>query len=111
MTLRIEGFKESVIEIPSADGPIHISCQTAGSGPPFLLLHGFPQTKAIWRHIAPKLSAAVQCCFSGSSRLWRLIKAGSVKRDHSTYSKRAMAADQYAVMQAARASNILSPGP
>jgi len=56
MTYLIEGFTDSIITVPSPDGPIEIACQTAGSGPALLLLHGFPQTKAIWRHIAPVLA-------------------------------------------------------
>ena len=98
MSLLIEGFKESVIEVPSADGPIHISCQTAGSGPPLLLLHGFPQTKAIWRHIAPKLAKKFSVVLT-DLRGYGASSKPFGQADHSTYSKRAMAADQYAVMQ------------
>jgi haloacetate dehalogenase len=98
MTLRIEGFKESVIEIPSADGPIHISYQTAGSGPPILLLHGFPQTKAIWRHIAPKLAKQFNVVLA-DLRGYGASSKPAGQGDHSTYSKRAMAADQHALMQ------------
>ncbi len=47
MTYLIEGFKNSIITVSSPDGPIDIACQTAGSGPALLLLHGFSQTKAI----------------------------------------------------------------
>ncbi len=39
-------------------GPIRISHDLQGSGPPLLLLHGFPQTRAMWRRIAPRLSDA-----------------------------------------------------
>jgi haloacetate dehalogenase len=98
MTLRIEGFKESVIEIPSDDGLIHISCQTAGSGPPILLLHGFPQTKAIWRHIAPTLAKQFNVVLA-DLRGYGASSKPAGQGDHSTYSKRAMAADQHALMQ------------
>ena len=99
MTLRIEGFKESVIEIPSADGPIHISCQTAGRGTPILLLHGFPQTKAIWRHIAPQLAKQFNVVLA-DLRGYGASSKPAGQGDHSTYSKRSMAADQHALMQA-----------
>lgn len=33
-----------------------IAYATAGSGPPLLLLHGFPQTHAMWHAIAPSLA-------------------------------------------------------
>lgn len=33
-----------------------LTCSIGGSGPPLLLLHGFPQTRAMWAHIAPHLA-------------------------------------------------------
>ncbi len=33
-----------------------VSWSAGGSGPPLLLLHGFPQTRAMWAHIAPALA-------------------------------------------------------
>lgn len=99
MSYVIEGFKESIVTVPSVDGPIEIACQTAGSGPALLLLHGFPQTKAIWRHIAPELAkrfSVVATDLRGYGASSKPVGAP----DHSTYSKRAMAADQHAVMQA-----------
>ena len=33
-----------------------IHCEFGGSGPPLLLLHGYPQTHAIWHRIAPRLA-------------------------------------------------------
>jgi haloacetate dehalogenase len=38
------------------DGPI--AYETFGDGPPLLLLHGFPQTRAMWARIAPALADA-----------------------------------------------------
>lgn len=35
-----------------------IAYEVAGNGPPLLLLHGFPQTKAMWRPLVPALSKA-----------------------------------------------------
>lgn len=99
MTYVIEGFKDSIITVPSSDGPINIACQTAGSGPALLLLHGFPQTKAIWRHIAPELAkqfSVVVTDLRGYGASSKPVGAA----DHSTYSKRSMASDQHAVMQA-----------
>ncbi len=99
MSFVIKGFKESIVTVPSADGPIDISCQTAGSGPALLLLHGFPQTKAIWHRIAPELAkrfSVVVADLRGYGASSKPLGAG----DHSSYSKRAMAADQHAVMQA-----------
>ncbi|MFF0341740.1 alpha/beta fold hydrolase [Kribbella sp. NPDC004875] len=32
-----------------------INCSVSGTGPPVLLLHGWPQTRHAWRHVAPLL--------------------------------------------------------
>ena len=50
-----EGFERRTVEV---DDGISIACVTAGSGPPVLLLHGFPQTRAMWAQIAPRLVEA-----------------------------------------------------
>jgi pimeloyl-ACP methyl ester carboxylesterase len=41
-------------------GEFHFTVNTAGpaSGPSVLLLHGFPQTRHMWRHQLPALAAA-----------------------------------------------------
>ena len=44
----MDGFQEGVVRTAHAEGEITIAYQIAGSGPPLLLLHGFPQTKMIW---------------------------------------------------------------
>jgi len=99
MSVSFPGFAQKLITIPSNDGPIEIACQVGGSGPALLLLHGFPQTHVIWRHVAPELAkhytviASDLRGYGGSSK-------PHGKADHSTYSKRAMAADQVALMRA-----------
>ena len=99
MWVSFPGFEQKLITVSSDDGSIAISCQVGGSGPPVLLLHGFPQTHAIWRHLAPELAkhytviASDLRGYGGSSK-------PHGKADHSTYSKRAMAADQVALMKA-----------
>ncbi len=84
--------------VPSIDGPIDIAYQTAGSGPALLLLHGFPQTKAIWHRIAPELAKRFTIVVT-DLRGYGASSKPAGKSDHSTYSKRSMAADQHAVMQ------------
>jgi haloacetate dehalogenase len=42
--------------IEGADG-VMINVAVQGSGPPIVLLHGFPQTHLMWRHVAPELAA------------------------------------------------------
>ena len=38
------------------DEGIDIHLRVGGSGPPLLLLHGYPQTHVIWHKIAPSLA-------------------------------------------------------
>ena len=47
-----EGFHLSTIETPEAS----IRVRHGGSGPPLLLLHGNPQTLAMWHLVAPRLA-------------------------------------------------------
>ena len=63
-----------------------------------LLLHGFPQTKAIWHQVAPALANNFTVIASDLRGYGESSKPHG-KNDHSTYSKRSMAADQHAVMQ------------
>ncbi|SEG84526.1 Pimeloyl-ACP methyl ester carboxylesterase [Thermomonospora echinospora] len=42
--------------VPVADG-VSLNVAVAGSGPAIVLLHGFPQTHLMWRHVAADLAA------------------------------------------------------
>src|SRR5690606_5875195 len=84
--------------VPVGNG-IDIAAVVGGSGPPLLLLHGYPQTRACWRKIAPCLAerfTVVAADLRGYGASSKPLGGG----DHSTYSKRAMAADQVALMRA-----------
>jgi haloacetate dehalogenase len=88
-----EGFGRERVETPGAE----IELVRGGEGPPVLLMHGYPQTHAMWHLVAPRLSeeftvVAVDLKGYGDS------SKPFGNEDHSTYSKRAMAADQVAVM-------------
>jgi haloacetate dehalogenase len=52
-TPTIDGFR--YLTVPGA-GDLDINVAVAGSGPAVVLLHGFPQTHYMWRHVAPALT-------------------------------------------------------
>jgi haloacetate dehalogenase len=89
-----EGFERGTVNV----GGIDIAYAVGGSGPPALLLHGFPQTLAMWARVAPILSKqyTVVCADLrgyGDSSKPRCLP------DRSNYSFRAFATDQIALMQ------------
>jgi haloacetate dehalogenase len=99
MSVVLKGFEQKRITVSSEDGPIEIACQVGGNGPPILLLHGFPQTKAIWENVASELVTNFTVVASDLRGYGESSKPHG-KKDHSTYSKRSMAADQHALMKA-----------
>ena len=65
-------------------------CRTGGSGPPLLLLHGYPQSHVCWHKVAPRLAEhfnviAADLPGYGQSSVPPLTE------DHAAYSKRSMA--------------------
>ncbi len=88
------GFRRT--RIACAD--VHINTVIGGSGPPLLLLHGYPQTHAIWHKIAPRLAERYTVVATDLRGYGDSSKPAGLP-DHSNYSKRAMALDQVAVMQ------------
>ena len=79
-------------------GETRIFARFFGSGPPILLLHGFPQTHLMWRSVAPILARrfTVVCA---DLRGYGQSGCPSSTPDHAAYSKRAMARDMVLVMQ------------
>ena len=89
-----EGFKESMIDT----GETVIRARRGGSGPPLLLLHGNPQTSAMWHKVAPRLAETFTVVATDLRGYGESGKPSSTP-DHAPYSKRAMALDQIAVMR------------
>jgi haloacetate dehalogenase len=87
MTSAIPGFDYQLV---AADN-VTLNVAVGGSGSPIVLLHGFPQTHLMWRHVAADLAAdhTVICPdlrgYGASDK--------PAERDADTYSKRTMAAD------------------
>lgn len=89
------GFREVVIDGPA--GPVF--ARIGGSGPPLLLLHGYPQTSAMWHLIAPELAREYTVICADLRGYGRSARPPTCS-DHSQMSKRAMAGDLLALMDA-----------
>ncbi len=89
-----EGFERKIVNVAGLD----IACMVGGAGPAVLLLHGFPQTLAMWAQVAPILKGryTVVCAdlrgYGDSSKPKCLP-------DRSNYSFRSFAADQLGLMR------------
>ena len=70
----------------------------AGNGAPVVLLHGFPQTRAMWRHVAPAL-AETRTVVVPDLRGYGASSVPPSSPDHAQASFRAMADDVVAVMR------------
>src|ERR1700751_6054334 len=89
-------FEEfAAADLPTPRG--HVHARIGGSGPPLLLLHGFPQTHLMWPGVAPTLAeqfTVVVADLPGYGQSFR----PPVSADHSAHSKRALATDLRAAM-------------
>jgi haloacetate dehalogenase len=95
MAILFPGFARARFRTSGAE----INARVSGDGPALLLLHGYPQTHAMWHRLAPILArdfTVVACDLRGygdSSRPPSGLRAGN-------YAKRVMAQDQVEVMAA-----------
>jgi haloacetate dehalogenase len=76
-----------------------INVTFGGSGDPVLLLHGYPQTHAMWHKVAPRLAREYTVICPDLRGYGDSSKPKGLP-DHSNYSKRAMANDMVEVMHA-----------
>jgi len=79
-------------------GEVSINTRTAGTGPPVLLMHGYPQTHVIWHHVAPVLADHFTVVLTDLRGYGDSAKPRSAP-DHAAYSKQTMARDQHEVMR------------
>ncbi|GIF64579.1 hydrolase [Asanoa ishikariensis] len=84
----IPGFDQHRVQV---DEDVTLNAAAGGSGSPIVLLHGFPQTHLMWRHVAADL-AADHTVICPDLRGYGASDKPSA-RDADTYSKRTMAAD------------------
>ena len=98
------GFRIEDVEIPPGTPHVppglRIRTATRGTGFPVLLLHGHPQTLVTWRHVGPALAKAGYAVVATDLRGYGDSGKPAGGERHANYSKRAMAADQVAVMRA-----------
>jgi haloacetate dehalogenase len=92
--LRVAGFEYQRVDVEG----VTVNCAVAGSGPPVLLLHGYPENHLMWRDVAPVLARDHTVVLSdlrgyGDSGKPAPDAAGLV------YSKRSMAGDQAGLMR------------
>ncbi|WP_375279764.1 alpha/beta fold hydrolase [Pseudooctadecabacter sp.] len=91
-----ENFVEDRIE---GDGATLFVRRAGPQGaPPLVLLHGYPQTSAMWHGVAPILAQTYQVICPDLRGYGQSDKPAS-DAEHAPYSKRAMANDIVAVMQ------------
>ena len=88
------GFKSELIEVNG----VKIMTRKGGSGTPLLLLHGHPQTHAIWHRVAQQLAESHTVVMTDLRGYGDSSKPQG-SHDHLNYSKRVMALDQIEVMR------------
>jgi haloacetate dehalogenase len=88
------GFRSETITTPNGD----IFARIGGTGPPLLLLHGYPETHAMWHRLAPELAKPFTVVAADLRGYGRSFVAPT-DATHEAYSKRAMAADMNAAMR------------
>jgi haloacetate dehalogenase len=85
-------------DVTGPDGT-RLAVRVTGKGPPLVLLHGFPQNHRCWLPVLPRLAARFTCILP-DLRGYGDSDAPADDEAHDVYSKRTMAADVVAVLDA-----------
>jgi haloacetate dehalogenase len=88
-----DGF--SLTKIRVRDGDMRL--RHGGSGPPLLLIHGNPQTHAMWHKVAPALARGYTVVCPDLRGYGGSLKPPATA-DHASYAKREMARDMVELM-------------
>jgi haloacetate dehalogenase len=91
----LPGFEARTLDVEETS----VFCRVRGDGPPLLLLHGFPQTHAMWHRVAPALAERHTVVCADLRGYGASGKPASTP-DHAPYAKRAMARDLVQAMAA-----------
>ena len=97
MTDLLPGFRRELVRANGID--INAAVGPRNDGPALLLLHGYPQTHAIWHKVAPRLSQRFNVVATDLRGYGDSAKPPS-SPTHEAYSKREMARDQAEAMAA-----------
>jgi len=89
-------FEDFTLDHVNVDGG-DIRLRYGGNGPPLLLLHGNPQTHAMWHRVAPALAERFRVVCPDLRGYGGSFKP-EVTADHAPYAKKAMARDMVQVM-------------
>lgn len=92
MTTLISGFDHQRVTV---DGDVTLNVAVGGAGSPIVLLHGFPQTHLMWRHVAAELATDHTVICPDLRGYGASDKPPA--DDAGTYAKRTMAADVVAL--------------
>jgi haloacetate dehalogenase len=84
-------------DVPTSRGAVH--AMVGGSGPPLLLLHGYPQSHLMWHAVAPLLAERHTVVATDLAGYGASLKPAPAP-DHAPHGKRAMALDQVEAMAA-----------
>jgi len=93
--VNIPGFDARTVDV--APG-VALRTETAGTGTPLVLLHGFPQTRHMWRHVAADLAHDHRVVVPDLRGYGDSDKPAATSPD--VYAKRTMAADVVALADA-----------
>ena len=97
MSSSVDAFPGFTAQDFVLDG-VTIHARVGGEGPPLVLVHGYPQSHMMWRHVAPGLAKRFQVIVPDLRGYGRSSVPPS--RDGEGYTKRVMGADILAVMRA-----------
>ena len=91
-----EGFEDRQRDVGSTG--LRVRAGGKPDGPPLLLVHGFPQTSALWHRVALRLAPHFRLVMPDLRGYGESDKPVG-EPDHANYSKRALAADLQALMR------------
>lgn len=100
-----EGFETRRVQTFGAE----IFLRIGGAGPPVLLLHGYPQTHAMWHRVAPRLAENFTLVLP-DLRGYGDSSCPPNDADNFTYSKRAMGQDMIQVLDGLGFSSFMIIG-